>query len=309
MRLRQFRSKSSLRIGPHGFTLVELLVVIAIIGILIALLLPAVQAAREAARRMQCANKLKQQALALHGHHDVYRKFPYGARFSWGWTWHAYILPWIEQSAIYEGIAPEVIETDAGSFGGTDAPSIAITEAVAHQIPTFQCPSHPGAASEGTTNVRYYSHYNGSAGSDAYPGGSDNQYDNDMRDLNGVLFSLSEVAMRDITDGTSQTVMVGETINAPEKYWHRFYIFDNAIDDGEGSDYSRCLCVMGNRNGGFYPPNPVDTNNELGFGSYHPGGSQVALADGSVRFVSSTIERAVWLAIGTRNGGEAEQLP
>ena len=309
MHLYLSESKVRARAGKGGFTLVELLVVIAIIGILIALLLPAVQAAREAARRMQCANNLKQQALALHGHHDVYKKFPHGARFAWGWTWHAYILPWIEQNNIYEGYAPDVLETDSGAFGGTDANSIAINEAVANEIPTFHCPSHPGALSEGTTQVRYYSHYNGCAGSDAYPGGSDNQYDNDMRDLNGILFSLSEVAMRDIIDGTSQTVMVGETINAPEKYWHRFYIFDNAIDSNEGSDYSRCLCVMGNRNGGFYPPNPVDTNNELGFGSYHPGGSQVALADGSSRFISATIERDVWLAIGTRNGGETEQMP
>lgn len=297
----------------RGFTLVELLVVIAIIGILVALLLPAIQAAREAANRSSCSNNLKQHALALQGHHDVYGVFPRGARHGWGWTWHAYILPWIEQSAIYDRINPTALQTDAGGLTSGDTEGALIREATGTKIEPFFCPSHPGALSQGSGTTssprRYYSHYNGCAGSNARL--SSSQYDNDMRTLDGILFDDSQIAMRDIIDGTSQTVIVGEVINVPDsvKWWHRYYIFDDAIDNGGGSDYSRCLSVMGNRDGGFYPPKPVDANLELGFGSYHPGGSQVALADGSTQFVSSDIERAVWLAVGTREGGETQQLP
>jgi len=226
----------------RGFTLVELLVVIAIIGILIALLLPAVQAAREAARRTQCTNNIKQIALALHNYHDAYKSFPPGVLAGWGHSWSAHILPQVEQRPLYDTID----FSDDGTWYDTDPVSLALQAAARARIPLFRCPSQPGPESENFYIIadRFRTNYLGNAGSDtiiddfASPPGSEI----DMGTSNGVLLAnfcwdpWRTIAIRDITDGTSNTFLLGEAVYASTAaegcdFCHRFYLYHPKFDD------------------------------------------------------------------------------
>jgi prepilin-type N-terminal cleavage/methylation domain-containing protein len=230
------RSHAKSAIRSRGFTLVELLVVIAIIGVLVALLLPAVQAAREAARRSSCSNNLKQVALALHNHHDVYNRFPPGAgndqqpfgtqntintSAQWGSSWMVYILPYLEQSTVYDRW---VLNTQSGY---TNANNIDI--AVTVTIKPYRCPSSPvpeRMANRGGHNPALKLmnvSYTGIAGSVntglATPGASTavpaynatccNGTGNLVTD-NGILHSGSKHTFANIVDGSSNTWLVGE---------------------------------------------------------------------------------------------------
>ena len=194
-----------------GFTLVELLVVIAIIGVLVALLLPAVQAAREAARRMQCGNNLKQLALALHNYHDTYKTFPPEAIWHGNpkgttgsattvrnYTWIAMILPFIEQSPLHDQIdfrLPALLELNRIQVG--DTPAIGIT------IPSLICPSDVGFTSPprgmGLTS------YSGNGGWDRHR----RKHRDSWRAGPFTFYDASGI--KDILDGTSNTVLLGET--------------------------------------------------------------------------------------------------
>ncbi len=195
--------------SARGFTLVELLVVIAIIGILIGLLLPAVQSAREAARRMQCTNNLKQLGLAMHNYHDVVKFLPPGyltkyvgtALSSTSWGWGALILPYVEQQALYNTL-------DVGGpsiYGATNDPvKLAAMQQV---ISTFQCPSDVRVPLNVTRTINgkqlATSNYVGNNSSDTFIA-------NDDADIAG-LFILDECfPFSDILDGTSNTIMLGE---------------------------------------------------------------------------------------------------
>ena len=171
-----------------GFTLVELLVVIAIIGILVALLLPAVQAAREAARRMQCSNNLKQIALATHNYHDTYRSFPYGAHAGWGHSWTLFILPFMEQTTLYE-VCPTPFN-DRGAWTGGDVRSRGLQQLARTPSPMFKCPSQPGPLTE-SRNIngltgRAINNYLGCAGGDAT---NDNRRAGGMDRSNGIYIA------------------------------------------------------------------------------------------------------------------------
>lgn len=267
----------------RGFTLVELLVVIAIIGILVALLLPAVQAAREAARRMQCSNNLKQFGLALHNYHDTYKVFPPQAisptpANNRMWGWGALILPFIEQSALHDQLNP-----DGQRLPG---PTTLYNGVALLQEPLsgFRCPSDVGQR----TNP-YYTFPNNNATGTLYA------TSNYVANQDVIwLPTQPKNSMASVLDGTSNTFLIGER-----------RLFPNT----QGKAYTGAL-VFGRQGGSdaavvFHACWPINTPslgtntfnsaaNDPGCrrhsaSSLHPGGAQFTLCDGSVRFVSETI--------------------
>jgi len=271
--------------GRRAFTLVELLVVIAIIGILIALLLPAVQAAREAARRSQCTNNLKQIGVALHNYHDTYKSFP-ASYFNTSpnneprWSWAMSILPFIEQQPLYDTIDPA--KTD-GAQARADAVKLA---AMRTKITAFLCPSSPVPSNglnphfPGSTQIAM-SHYVISEGVAGYSTSSHYCY-----------------AMRDIVDGTSNTFLVAERdeFDNPAALWA-------GRQNSTSSVGWRSLMPINTPSIGTsgnptaFPPSSMAA--ECGFcarynvSSMHPGGMNGLLCDGSVHFFSETMEAAI----------------
>lgn len=286
----------------RGFTLIELLVVIAIIAILIALLLPAVQQAREAARRSTCKNNLKQLGIAMHNYHDRYNTFPMGNRYTAGsyprrdtthensWGWPLFILPDIDGGNIYEAMdinalpyTPDVND----EFHGHTGPS----SSTVNQDPCTSMPSVlvcPSATRLGPENA--YKDYAINFGTTrCCP-----ERSNDGNTYNGIAFMNSSVRMRDITDGTSNTLMFMEqkhyttnTNNRPTN--HFVYVSHNS--EGYASSY-------------LVPNAPNDNSHGRVARSEHTGGVQVTLCDGSVTFISDNINLSTWRALTTRRGGE-----
>ncbi len=276
-----------------GFTLVELLVVIAIIGILVALLLPAVQAAREAARRIRCVNNFKQVGIAMHNYHDALKSFPSGINMYHrgscgapsstapdygGWSWSTYSLPFYEERALHD-LFERFKETGYG-----DPKSY---KAGQHFVTTYLCPSDPqGAVLVGYGSGTFYAKTNqaGIAHSSDYTC-------NGLwvrRNGDGMLFNGSRVKIRNVTDGTSHTLMVGEVVGMrPGTNEGMAWITWNIHGTGNGIN----LDV------------PWKTT-WTGFGSYHPGGCHFLLVDGSVQFIGATIDRWTLAYLTTRAGGE-----
>jgi prepilin-type N-terminal cleavage/methylation domain-containing protein/prepilin-type processing-associated H-X9-DG protein len=296
----------------HGFTLIELLVVIAIIAILIALLLPAVQQAREAARRTECKNNLRQIGLAMHNYHDSFRTFPSG----WigaeptvghhveglnGWGWGAMLLPYLEQAPLYNQI-----NFRASIIEPTGTPSN--LSLLKHPLTVYFCASDPkpetwwindeatGAplAELATTN------YVAAFGPD----------DLDACELgvigpgvqcrgSGMFYHNSRVKIRDVTDGTSNTILAGErrTLEAAAFY----STWSGAIPGGEEA-FPRILGVSDHTpNSENAAPGVLHLDD---YGSWHEGGAQFVLADGHVRFISENIHFPTFQALATINRGE-----
>ena len=241
----------------RGFTLVELLVVIAIIGILVALLLPAIQAARESARRSQCSNNLKQLAVAVHNYNGTYRVFPfsYMGNTNYEWAFGAFILPFVEQNSLYELLKPNA---------GVNLPSVAAQSALGEVVPAFVCPSCPG----GKTNPHYGNYakqnYPPSEAVFSHPHGAH---------LN------KPITIAAIIDGTSNTIMIGERALADKPFVTRGAIWPGR----NGSNAS----AVGR---GAWPPNtPYAGGSDGGctrhaWTSLHPGGINIALCDGAHPF-------------------------
>ncbi len=308
--MRRIRSQSA-------FTLVELLVVIAIIGILVALLLPAIQSAREAARRTQCSNNLKQIGLALQNYHDTAQAFPManvvrfssGTPYGDGWTWHARILPYLEQTALYEQVK-HVMGTDIGTYTSTEQ-SLAGRDTV---LTVFQCPSHPrGAINTGSGKYGYQiSTYNGVCGTNTFNSDHLDEASDVGYKGNGMFFMNSAVRMEDVTDGTTNTFLVAEVQDDFEDGTKlpgsdRKYCFAKDSDNNPPTDISEYLI-------GMEPDDPINqnerdangyTNDGEYAGSYHPGGAQFLLVDGSTRFISDSINMTTYQALATRRGEEA----
>ncbi|MHC5540107.1 DUF1559 domain-containing protein [Singulisphaera rosea] len=293
----------------RAFTLIELLVVISIIGVLIALLLPAVQAAREAARRAQCVNNLKQIGLALHNYEAMHQSLPpgYVSRFDAtgtdlgpGWGWAAMILPQMEQSATFSAINYALnVELASNStarlvvVNGFLCPSdrfAASWSAVDRDILT-------GAAKREICRVAPSNYVGMNGTSEPGPDGE------------GVLFRNSRIAFRDITDGLSQTIAAGERSHLLGVATWTGSVTGALLYDDDGDDIGSADLetgpgmVLGHSGEGIGPGAKRSEPNQ--FYSLHAGrGVNFLFADGHVSYLKATMNYKDYLALSTRNGGE-----
>lgn len=322
--------------GRGGFTLVELLVVIAIIGILIALLLPAVQAAREAARRSQCSNNLKQMGLALHNYHDTFRAFPLGSRShpfltprnSYGTNWRTSILAFLEQQPLFDQL-----NFETGGFAGTGSGPFSKGNEVLSGLllQVYKCPSSttgPFDADKGTSNTQnsLMHEYVGIAGSYPDPGGRTTVCKQSQRGMvcrNGLLLANENKGIHNAVDGTSNTIMVSEQSGLVDKVPIRanygggwsgtaadpadpIYTVQTIPADKKPNFYHTGLSVI---RWAINSPTSVANSSDQCYmtntvlNSFHPGGIQVGLADGSVRFLAETINMETLLKLGSGDDG------
>ncbi|WP_254507824.1 DUF1559 domain-containing protein [Anatilimnocola floriformis] len=308
----------------RGFTLVELLVVIAIIGVLVALLLPAVQAAREAARRMQCSNNQKQLALAIHNYHDTYLTLPWAASQGFGFTYHAHVYPFMEQQPLYN-----IIQFQDSGEGSDSSPNSTFSIVAKTVVKGLKCPSEKTAnvwapAINGLSN-RAVGSYVGNCGSDVSLDTPQAQGTIDVRCGNGPMLvfhvasavNRTEVKFKNITDGLSNTLLGGESpfsVVDPCTICDRMYGYSYDADaanaaSGEG-DFSEVVCsTYYKMNRSMLKTGPTGDEREMSFGSYHPGGCVMQMCDGSIRYVTESVDMAIWKAAGSRDGGETLQLP
>jgi prepilin-type processing-associated H-X9-DG protein len=251
---------------------VELLVVIAIIGILVALLLPAVQAARETARRSQCVNRLKQLALALHNHHDAKHHFPWGYNPNTGWSWGTMVLPYMEHSTIFDQLATSAV------VNVNDPTQLALLRTV---LSEYRCPSDTAPDLNdkripyGPDRAMALSNYLGVMGSKTV-------IKTNIKEANGTMFQMSRIRIRDITDGTSKTFLLGERDYA--NHYASLWGTTAAADPR----WSNMRHVTNNPT--YLAEGLINGIQENCFSSLHAGGAHFALADGSVRFVDEGIE-------------------
>jgi len=290
---------------PSGFTLVELLVVIAIIGILVALLLPAVQAAREAARRMSCTNNMKQVGLAIHNYHDTFKSFPPHSLNSNRLAWTVHILPFIENQPLYDQFDFNAFYNQAPNY---DLGLVAVS--------VYHCPSSKSKRASignggeaiggvGTFTTNYYG-VMGPKGTNPITGAA-----YDFRNVgphggfaeNGFFKQNDSRKFSHILDGTSNASIIGEI----------------SWDDRGGNRTRYRLWPRGHQQDQWNAPaknvaNQINSDqtgvfNDMSFGSNHPGGCHFIMGDASVQFVAETIDFATYLGVASIDGGEPQGLP
>lgn len=310
----------------RAFTLVELLVVIAIIGVLVALLLPAVQAARESARRTQCQNHLKQIALAFHNHHDTHGFFPTGG---WGWNWVGdpdrgfderqpggwvfNVLPFMEQTPL----------RDRGAGLATAAKMAALQQTIATPIGNFNCPSRRKPVPYPTPYTMFNANYSPRVGKTDYAANcgdfSRNEIDGGPpagtttppatpTQETGVSYRTSRVRIAEVTDGTSQTYMVGEKFLTIDRW-------ESGADpaDNENMYVGYDNDIYRSSNATYFPPRKDvrdavviaagGGNRFYVWGSIHPAGFNMAYCDGSIRISSYNIDAVSYARYGNRRDG------
>ena len=295
----------------RGFTLIELLVVIAIIAVLIALLLPAVQQAREAARRTQCKNNLKQLGLAMHNYHDTVNRFPYASHGATYGGWVLFVMPYLDQAPLYN-------KWDHSTQYYV-APNVSLTQG---RLAAHSCPSDTPTATwiaTGMPNYNYAVNFGNTSNARVSP-------------LNGVTFSKApfhyegfrgsgpgiSYGLRDITDGTSNTLMLAEVRNGIFNNdlrgltWfgsHSGFTTHNSPNTAT-PDYSESQwCPAGASTpdlpcAGSSGDSTGATPLNMSARSRHTGGVQVALCDGAVRFISNNIDLNTWRALSSMQGNE-----
>jgi prepilin-type N-terminal cleavage/methylation domain-containing protein len=324
----------------HGFTLVELLVVIAIIGVMVGLLLPAVQAAREAARRMQCSNRMKQLGLALHNYESAFKALPpsrieiSNPVFQAGWQ--SMILPFIEQTALYDNY-----ERRLSWFAQENVP------VTTQSVSEFVCPSTPGIRS--VPSQAMYQARGITYGTPAF-GASDYAAINNIRraawvvngepsplatqrNWPGALFPSAPgfgVKFAEIIDGLSNTIMIVEDAGRPNQWVGRVMTTNprkpalgNFVEEGWGwADIQDSFSLDGANQFGI--PNNTASNgtvtvapgggncmmnctNDGEIYSFHPGGAHGLRCDGSVQFMPATMSGLVLVRMCTKNQGEVVQ--
>ena len=313
--------------AKRGFTLVELLVVIAIIGVLVALLLPAVQAAREAARRAQCANNLKQIGIALHSYHDSYKELPYGSDYLQGdkTTWSMLILPYMEEQNHFDSFDRTVPLSHANN-----------KQAVETAVETYLCPSDPqsnepilpfrGDSPQTNPVASAMLSYPGSLGP-TQPNGCpmcpDNRPSPDNWCCQGCNFGSSgapcnvkdgsftgmfgrftkAISFKRVTDGLSNTVMCGETLPA-------HFVWNGAFNPNFPLAYMTVPINIMESDNGIHGGHVLQLwAISAGFKSLHPGGAQFCMGDGSVTLLTEDTDHYIYAALGTRAGEESGGPP
>jgi prepilin-type N-terminal cleavage/methylation domain-containing protein/prepilin-type processing-associated H-X9-DG protein len=297
---------SSLR--RPGFTLIELLVVIAIIAILIALLVPAVQKVREASARTQCANNLKQWGLAMQNYHDVFKKFPIAARNNPRQTWVMHLWPYIEQQGLAsKNDLNQHFYVAPGTVGGT------MTGLCGLRVSLYYCPSDTGADLDGAANTyqrcrgNYVVNWGNVKYGDSPPATGNAPFSHD----NGNRSTPHTVKLAHVTDGTSNTLLMSEYLMAwshNDDDWRgdihnddgvfRFHTLDTP--NSSAADVVNWALQTGDV---LMPVNTAGQQYNTAR-SRHPGGVNVSLCDGSIRFITNSVSLTVWQTLGTMDGGE-----
>jgi prepilin-type N-terminal cleavage/methylation domain-containing protein/prepilin-type processing-associated H-X9-DG protein len=301
--------------GRAGFTLIELLVVIAIIGVLVALILPAVQAAREAGRRTQCINNLKQLGLAAQEYHDAFQSFPsgwycdavndpncvpYSANF-YMWNGMTSLLTKLEQNNLYDEMNFNLGLMLGPAYASPSNAAIKLPQpenatSVRRKLDFWVCPSNPRGSSSTTAVAsnapagRFgLSDYRGNMAAGSVPGCTDPTNVNCFNWDNGMLYRNSEVGMADVQDGTTFTILFGEV-----KY-------------GDWADATGC-CVRTDASRTINKPLPLPNTNQLVYSYWSSNHNHIvnfAFCDGSVRSLTDQIKKAILIKLMTRAGGEA----
>ena len=299
----------------RGFTLIELLVVIAIIAVLIALLLPAVQQAREAARRSSCKNNLKQHGLALHNYHDTFIRFPICSQGDMPGYRHSFwigLLPYMDQAPLYSKFDQQGAAYGLHTgWGGSNPPNATLCGAA--NLPTLLCPSSP--LPERVYASMVGPHYAACAGSATHTtatagtgsGGG-------IRSRGGVLPTIGSTLMRDVTDGTSNTMVLvqgsdycldasGNKVECRYECGHGFMMGHSSVGDGRFFNTTTVRYGVGDRrstNAGV--AGNCNLNNPIQ--SAHTGGAHILLTDGSVRFISNSLDMTTLFNLADRDDGK-----